>query len=225
MKLNKWDTYFSKHLKPSGNEWGDKDFRNFKNWYFSWLNYIDKIVKLKLLSKKKYKVFEIGSSIGSVASLLNERGFDVTGSDISRKIIKIAGNISPKIPFIYCDIKKGIPGKRKYNIIVGFEVLEHVDDSQKAVANIYNGLLSGGYFIGSSPFPFAKNYADPTHCSVRHPIDWEKIFKEKGFKKVMTKPMSFLPFLWKLNKNWNIVFPFYVPFKKVVSTTLIIARK
>ncbi len=81
-------------------------------------------------------------------------------------------------------------------------------------------------FIGSSPDPYKKNVlADKTHNFVLHPENWKRLFLNNLFKNVDIYPMSFLPFLWRINKHLNIKLPFYIPFKYFISTCLIIAKK
>jgi len=222
---SKWDQYFHSHYNPQEKDWGMQDLIYYRNWYFSWVTYICNIplVNKKLIGKPIG--FEIGSAIGGTTSLLAEKGIQMTGSDISREIVKQAGKINKSIPFVFCDIQKGIPGKKKYDFIFAFEVLEHLADPITSLKNIRRGLKKGGVLVASTPYPFKKAYTDPTHCSVMYPSEWKTIFRKAGFSRTATRPMSFFPFLWKLSKFLNPVLPFYIPFDNIVSTTLVIAEK
>ena len=94
------------------------------------------------------------------------------------------------------------------------------------IEKISDLLEDGGIFIGTSPYPYKKNVlADETHNFVLHPENWKRLFLDNGFKSVETFPMSFLPSLWRINKNFNIKLPLYLPFKYFISTCLIIAKK
>ena len=217
--MKKWDKYFYSHYKPKRNDWGYLDMMHYKKWYFAWLNFIEKKIKLK----KNAKVLEVGSGIGGVVSLLVDKNFKVTGSDISKKMVKIGNKLNKNASFIYCDISKHIYGK--YDAIFAFEVLEHIKNPETAIGNIKKSLRKGGYFIGSSPYPFKKAYSDPTHCSVNYPHVWEYMFIKAGYKKITVYPISIIPFIWRINSKLNIILPFYVPFKHFVSTSLIIAKK
>lgn len=223
-KIN-WDTYFHSHYNPVGKNWGRKDLKKYKSWYYSWIAYICGLSSVRDVLRKDVTGFEIGSGIGGTTSLLAEKGIQMTGSDISKEIVREAKRTNKNIPFIFCDIQKGIPTKKKYNFIFAFEVLEHLANPIASLKHIRSALKPNGIFVASTPYPFGKAYSDPTHCSVHFPKEWKKMLKSAGFSRVETRPMSFLPFLWRWSKYLNIVIPFYIPFNDIVSTTLIIAEK
>lgn len=225
MKTNKptinWDNYFTSYIHSSGPGWHRAQLEKYKKWYIPWLAYINKIVPIY---KKHLEIFEIGSSIGAVVSLLHEYDILITGSDISKKAVSVAKRLNPNIPFIAYDIEKKIPGTKKYDRIIAFEVLEHLYDIPRSIRNIKKMLKRNGYFIGTSPYPYSKNMLDPTHMHVMFPEYWLKTFKKYGFNDVSVRPISCFPFLWKIHRLLNPVLPFYVPFKYFVSTILIIAK-
>lgn len=87
-------------------------------------------------------------------------------------------------------------------------------------------IKEGGMFIGSTPYPFKKNIvSDETHLFVLHPLNWKRLFENCGFDYVIVSAMTFLPYLRRINKKLNFIIPFYIPGMKLVSTSLIIARK
>lgn len=210
------------HYKPISQQWSDKDVQKYRQWYFSWLNYIEKKCPV---FKKKLRIFEIGSGVGSMASLLHERGHEVTGSDISDLMVKSAALHCKPIRFVLCDIQKKIPSSTKFNVVMGFEVLEHVPNLTAALKSIYQGLDINGYFIGTTPYPYKKNFIDPTHVNVHFPSEWEGMFRKAGFREVHVYPMSFFPLIWRIHKLFNPVLPFYTPLPLFISTTLIVAKK
>lgn len=222
MNNNTWDQYFVSHYRPIGDVWGRRDVDKYATWYFSWINYIE---TQSPLLRKKARIFEIGSAVGAVAKLLHERGHDVTGSDISPQMIKTANHLCAPVRFVFCDIQQGIPLKKKFDMIIGFEVIEHVTSVTRALQNIHDALKPGGYFIGTSPYPYGKNYLDRTHVNVKYPSQWKQLFLKNGFSSIRLLPMSFLPLTWRISKYCNPVLPFYISWPFFVSTTLIIAKK
>lgn len=220
MKDN-WDEYFRNEVKPLGKNWGRADLMQYRKWYFMWLEFINTKVPIF----RHVHALEIGSGIGSVVSLLNQRGVLITGSDVSNKMLNIARRLIPKSDFVYCNIEKNIPKKDFYHLIFAFEVLEHLKNYKQGIQNIYKGLKKDGVFIGTSPYPYKKNLLDPTHYSVRLPHEWKNEFMRQGFKDVSVSPMSFLPYIWRISKYLNIPIPFYISNSKCISTTLIIAKK
>jgi len=213
--------YFKDYYKPLQSDWSEKDLVKHKNWYYSWIKYIDNFVDL---SSGTGKIFEIGSGIGAVVSIYSKRGFECIGSDISEYILERAKKINSDIPFIFCDIEKGIELDDNFDCILGFEVLEHINHLDDAISNIHSKLKEGGYFIGSTPYPYPKNMLDPTHVNVKYPIEWNNLFEKHGFETLVT-PMSFLPFFHRIHKKLNLVLPRFISYTGFVSTCLIIAKK
>lgn len=116
--------------------------------------------------------------------------------------------------------------ERYKDIVFAFEVLEHLDNPYEAIIKIHKLLKKEGYFIGTTPYPFKKNiYADSTHRYILHPENWKKLFIEAGFSEVKLIPMSFLPFIWRLNKYINVRLPFYISLPSMISTCLLICKK
>src|SRR3989344_3467296 len=203
-----WDTYFGS-MYPSSTGWRQAQHELYRKWYRPWLEYIDRIVPIY---KKGIESFEIGSGIGAVTSFLNEHEVRITGSDISRKAITVAKRLNPNVPFVVCDIEKGMPDAKKYDRIFAFEVLEHLHDIPHLVNTLKKHLKRNGYFIGTSPYPYPKNLLDPTHVHVMYPDYWLKVFKKHGFTDVSVRPLSCIPFLWKIHRAFHPILPFYIPF-------------
>ena len=221
MKPSKWDTYFQSHYQPVEREWGEKDLAKYKNWYNSWLPFIEKSGNF---NNGDIDIFEIGSGVGAFVALLAERGYKITGSDISELMVHVGRKVFPQAQFLYCDIEKGIPGHKRFSHVLAFEVLEHLKNPGLAMRNIHRSLQKGGYFIGTTPYPFPKNFKDPTHINVHYPEYWERLFFENGFLEVKMRPMSFFPAIWRVSKYFNFPLPWYIPFPYFVSTTLIAAK-
>lgn len=115
---------------------------------------------------------------------------------------------------------------RVFDVVFAFEVLEHFDNPIENIRKISRFLKDDGVFIGTSPYPYAKNiFADKTHNFVLHPENWKQLFLKNGFKKVDIYPMSFFPVVWRFNKHLHVRIPFYVPFPYFISTSLIIGRR
>jgi len=110
--------------------------------------------------------------------------------------------------------------------VFAIEVLEHLKDPLTGIAQIHEFLKPGGVFCGTSPYPFRWNImSDRTHLFILHPKNWEKLFVLAGFDRVNTYPMSFLPLLWRISRSLNPIIPLYLPVPRLVTTSLIIARK
>lgn len=218
--MNKYKNYFKKQYK---NSLSGETIETYKKWFYAQWNFF--LRKIKLM--RNARVLEIGSGYGTVYSFLkvkiNEKNY--CGLELDYDMCKFTNNYFKTDVFKNISIEN-FKSRDKYDFIFAFEVLEHVDNPRKTIEKVRSLLKEKGTFIGTSPYPYPKNvYADDTHQYVLHPSNWEKLFKDSGFKSIETYPMSFVPFLWRLNKRINIRIPFYVPLPYFISTTLIIAKK
>lgn len=216
--------YFTKYYaKMTGNfEW--KDFVRNYNWFYGWFDAIQSWFDFRTGSGKK--VLEIGCSIGSAAALLSERGFDVTASDISTYAIKKARKILPHINFIVLDVdqKPRQSLQKKFDLIYGFEVIEHLDNPKKSLQNMRMMLKRNGVIICSTPYPYAYTSIDKTHVSVQYPKDWVRDFSAAGFKNIKWKHVGFIPYFYRFSKHLHFRMPFGLPTPYINSTIFIYAE-
>ncbi len=219
--------YFTGHYKAHVGSFSSTDLIRSKNWFFGWLQYLQKYVPINQGSGEK--ILEIGCSIGGVSNLLAERGFDVYASDISeysvtraRKIAKTMGN---SIEFLILDVQKKIRLKEEFDFIFCFEVLEHLRNPEKAIINMYERTKKGGYVICSSPNATYDVSTDPTHINVKTPDEWKKIFHNVGFRKVIVKETSFVPFFYRWHKVFSFSLPIIIRSKYIVTPAFFIAKK
>jgi SAM-dependent methyltransferase len=218
--MNQYTNYFKKHYGISSIE---KDIPVYRQWFLAqW-----KLITSKVSIQKSSRVLEIGSGVGTIYSFLKPIIGEThyTGLELDKKACEFTNTFFKTNVFKNKSIEEYRPN-RKLDIVFAFEVLEHVADPNIVIKKIYTILNDKGVFVGTSPYPYRKNvYADETHRYVLHPSNWEKLFKENGFKEVETYPMSFIPFIWRIHSLFNVRIPFYLPFPNFISTTLLIARK
>lgn len=218
--MNQYNDYFTKHYKY---KLSSDDIKTLTKWFYTQWKFFSPYINLS----KSTRILEIGSGIGVVYSFLKDtiKDTNYVGLELDPKAVSFSNTLFKTKSFKNVSIEK-FNTKEKFDTVFAFEVLEHVDDPVNVIAKISSLLSNDGVFIGTSPYPFAKNvYADETHKYVLHPTNWKKLFKENGFSKIETYPMSFFPFLWRLSTILNVRIPFYVPFPYFISTTLIIAKK
>ncbi len=137
------------------------------------------------------RLFEIGCGVGGFLDVASEH-FEVSGIDISGYAVEDAkkrfkGRVSEG------DISKVRLKADHYDVIAGFNILEHIRDFRSVVSKVYASLRSGGIFIGSFPnkswligraFTGFVNFLDRTHCSTLKPAEWRRIFEDAGFSKI-----------------------------------------
>lgn len=219
--------YFSGYYHKNVGEFSEKDLRQSVNWFTGWFQYLNKFVDFK--NGKGRTVLEVGCSIGGASHLLCERGFKVYTSDISKyavdKAKKLAKKFKNDISFHVFDVEKGVPLKGAFDIIIAFEVVEHLKYPTRAIKNMKTKLKKNGVLICSTPNADYDLSSDPTHISVKSKKEWRIIFKKLGFRKIKIEQVSFFPFFYKFNKHFHFIFPIAIKSKFINSPLFIIAGK
>jgi len=197
-KSNK-EVYFDRDYFEGGNR---SNYISYRDHPFN-----KAIVNLIVKDIKKGKLLEIGCAYGYLLKHASDY-FETYGMDISSYAIKQAERISPdsylKIGDIETDLKQFIR-KKKFQVIIALDILEHLEYPSKILNLIYKSLDSGGIFIFRVPnmscinlkfrtiFGIEKGwdgYKDETHISLYTPKEWEKLIKDNGFE---CKIVSYFP--------------------------------
>jgi 2-polyprenyl-3-methyl-5-hydroxy-6-metoxy-1,4-benzoquinol methylase len=96
-------------------------------------------------------VLDIGCGGGvPIAKFLSETGFQVTGIDVSEKLLDAAKKNVPSGTFMQVDIME-LETDQTFTGIVAWDSLFHLqyDEHESAFRKIYNLLQPGGYFVFS----------------------------------------------------------------------------
>ena len=223
--MSSYSNYFENQVGAQFSlDWVRKD----SDFVYNQLRHVKKIVPFD--SDLDAPVLEIGSGMGRLALLLYEAGFsNYTGLEIDPEAQKFSQTLGfQSFNFINQEIKDFAEknSEQRFENVFCFETLEHLEHPIQDLMAISSLIKEGGMFIGSTPYPFKKNIvSDETHLFVLHPLNWKRLFENCGFDYVIVSAMTFLPYLWRINKKLNFIIPFYIPGMKLVSTSLIIARK
>jgi 2-polyprenyl-6-hydroxyphenyl methylase/3-demethylubiquinone-9 3-methyltransferase len=174
---------------------------------------------------RNLKILDVGCGGGIICEPLARLGAKVTGIDFAPNNI-IAAKIHSKknklkINYINKDIEKSKLDE-KFDIILMFEVLEHLDNWKKTIKNIKKNLNKNGLIIISTinrnllSKLFAINIAENIlHWIPKGTHDYNKLIKPEELKNTLSKEnfqfnnirgLVFDPLNreWKLSKNYMI---------------------
>ena len=174
---------------------------------------------------RNLKILDVGCGGGIICEPLARLGAKVTGIDFAPNNI-IAAKIHSKknklkINYINKDIEKSELDE-KFDIILMFEVLEHLDNWKKTIKKIKKNLNKNGLIIISTinrnllSKLFAINIAENIlHWIPKGTHDYNKLIKPEELKKILLKEkfnfnnikgLVFNPLNreWKLSKNYMI---------------------
>ena len=174
---------------------------------------------------KNLKILDIGCGGGIICEPLARLGAKVTGIDFAPNNIKAAKIHSKKnklkINYIYKDIEKSKLDE-KFDLILMFEVLEHLDNWKKTIKNIKKNLNKNGIIIISTINRnlLSKLFAIKIAENILNWIpkgthDYNKLIKPEELKIILNKEslhfnnikgLVFDPLnmQWKLSKNYTI---------------------
>jgi len=96
-------------------------------------------------------LLEIGSTSGDILSMLAERGFRGIGVEVSEKAIKILERKFKGNHRIEVAKKDFFKINERFDLLLSFEVLEHVEIDKEALRKWFDLLVYGGTLIFSVP--------------------------------------------------------------------------
>lgn len=179
------------------------------------------------LNFEQLRVLDIGSGMGFYLDIWkSHRVKSVTGSDIASVAVEHLRKSYPELSIMKLDISESPEAQNfcenNFNIVTAFDVLFHIVDDKKfrkAIFNISELLISGGYFIFSDNFPHGKTIKS-MHQISRSIEEIGSLLEKAGFRIVKRVPMFVLmnapldtrsnwPFLlWRLLKSPLRIFNF-----------------
>lgn len=121
-----------------------------KYWWRQGRDFTAKLLLKKFLnSTKRNKILDVGCGLGETSRKLTIFG-QVTGIDSSPEAIKISKRNGLKEAVLMNIDNLSFP-KNSFDVITAFDVLEHLEDDQKAIHNIFQVLKNKGVFLLTTP--------------------------------------------------------------------------
>lgn len=217
-------SFDKKYYRRFHTQYNEKELQIYYRWFIGWINFLEKQLP-ELKNRHSKKTLEIGCSIGAFSKILQERGLEVTSTDISEFIINKARNLQKDVKFLVFDVEKGGKVGNNFDYIFAFEVVEHLKNPESALIHVNKLLNKGGTFIFSTPFPSQQSLADPTHISVHEASMWLQLGKKVGFRKRRHIYASFIPYFYRFHKLFSFGFPMKINLPYINSTCFFLFQK
>ena len=173
---------------------------------------------IRMLPLDGSAILDVGCGNGSFANFLLKNGYNVYGTDASKKGIEIANKINPDRFFVQDLSSDELPSELtqiKFKTIISTEVIEHLYDPRKYIEFCKNILLNsgGGDLIISTPYNgYLKNLAIAllNGHDQHHTVLWDgghiKFWSYQTIKALLNefdieitqfRGVGRLPYLWK----------------------------
>ena len=150
-----------------------------------------RLAEVAALRPEGGRLLEVGCAEGGFLSLAAAR-FDVTGIDASDYAVRSVRE-RYGLPAEVSDVENTPLPAAAFDVIVAFNVLEHLADPAASVGRLFAALKPGGAMIGSvpnngglvgRPAALMGRRLDRTHRSLFRPAAWRAIFAAAGFGSV-----------------------------------------
>ena len=104
------------------------------------------------LLKKDLRILEIGCGAGRLTNYLIRKGFDAIGFDISETLINEGHSRYPDTIIFIASGEADMPLKDSFfDIVLSFDVLEHIPDVGAHLSEVRRVLKSGGFYLFQTP--------------------------------------------------------------------------
>jgi 2-polyprenyl-3-methyl-5-hydroxy-6-metoxy-1,4-benzoquinol methylase len=107
--------------------------------------------KMDNIFNKKSKILEIGSGTGFLLDYFYKQGYDIQGIEIDFKRIEKSEELYGKLPIKLMSGDELLFGDSIFDVVISFDVFEHIPDTNLHLNEIYRVLKPGGYYLLQTP--------------------------------------------------------------------------
>lgn len=179
----------------------DKDyfvrFRHDKSTSEWQLFYQEQISELQKYLGDEIKICDVGCGLGVFLEMCDKAGWSTYGIDISKYAIEEAKETGgTKAKLAVCDIQDGdgIPFEEEFDAITCFDVVEHLENPETALSNMFYKLNKRGILLLTTPNLRSRVWKrisgwqeDETHISLKPKEEWVGYLRNTGFKIICSK--------------------------------------
>lgn len=177
-------------------------------WHVGRREIILDVLRRNIPNLMKSRMLEVGCGNGSVLAFLKNNGIEIEGGDIFTEGLTFCRQRVNSVPLYQLDVM-GLPFRDEFDIVGLFDVLEHIDDDSRALAEIRQTLKRRGILLMTVPaHRFLWSYFDERSNHKRRYGRTELIAKleQAGFtiKKVSYYMFFLFPLLAAIRLIGNI---------------------
>lgn len=183
-KLKVYDSAKTIHFYNSKTKQIEYNSKEYKYYFKHFKPFVGFIEKYNLSGK----ALDIGCGTGHMLTILNKKGFQADGLDISPILVKA---LKPKFK-VYCSDVRDFKPKVKYDLLILNQVIEHIEDPDDFVSSMSKLVKSGGYLILATPYLFGivpsvlRTYwyglGEGQHLNFFSPENIKTLLERNGFK-------------------------------------------
>lgn len=159
---------------------------------------------------------DVGCGHGYISEYLQKRGVMCIGLDVDIKTLQ--ANI--RSLFINADAQCLPFESNVLDMILAFELLEHLPSPEKALAEFHRVLRLGGILILTTPTPRALSTKIPEHISVKPRSYWMSRLRLLGFN------IKIIPYVYEVKEtNLPHILHLYRYYVSITSTKLLCIKR
>ena len=184
-------------------------FEHFYWWHVGRRDILNSFLK-RFLKNRKNQILEIGCGTGGNLEVLSSWG-KVIGLDISDQALKFCKKRGFN-NLVLGEAEKTDFAPESFNLVVALDVLEHINDDNKAIKEAWRILKNEGYFLATVPayqFLWSEHDEALGHRRRYSVLDFSKKLEEVGFNIIKKSYLvSFVfPFVLGYRILRKILFP------------------
>jgi len=159
---------------------------------FTYSLILGKLIKF-INNSKNLTILDFGCGVGTLSFYFANQGHTVEGYDISSEAIHLANlsskklNLEKKTKFYNSKIRFLNKQKRRFNLIICSEVLEHIKNDKEQLSIFYKSLKKGGKIFISVPSKNAPLYKLGISKKFDLQVGHLRRYSEKDIKEILIK--------------------------------------
>jgi 2-polyprenyl-3-methyl-5-hydroxy-6-metoxy-1,4-benzoquinol methylase len=203
--------YFRRHRAYGRLQDASGTVASLESWYEGFFRFVFR--RWRHLLPDKGAALDVGCGYGACLRLLQNRGFVTWGTDVSAHALSVARASHSHDRLAVSDIRTSRPfPNRRFDLVICFEVLEHLEEPERALNHLESTLQPKGILWITTPNPRFRvppydPWRDPTHISVLPVREWQALLRAQGLTPIITTTTLHVPLLHRLGPQLSHILP------------------